>query len=1519
MLKRDIPYYRDYISDSLLAHLLHESVAYVGVKGLAHIGDSGGLETRESMQFVCELYEEVKERLNQTLNQRNKDRKFIDESTKSVVEYNRSKDIDFLSVDYKTILGLNDESGRIVIGQIKNSKKMPIAPLPEFLQGTHVTLFGPPDNAKLSINAMNAYHRQLPGEPEIVKELLATHDSIPKWGADDEDSKTPMRQDLISAGVNLTDCLNGVIEFKDHKKGKEYHLEQEKLALPIKRFPGLALPCSFMFYQDNPIPLHLYDFAVHLFENWKNPKALAFYVPKLENEEEAAYFKFMFDVAERKIKALHPEYVLGSIRVIIVLENPRAILRADEIMDELYPYFAGASLGWHDYLGSTARLFKEDPNYRIPVKADPNIVIKYIKASHDLLANTVGTRGGIKIGGMYGILPISTDLSSATFQVTLRGFFRDVITQMKRDLSGFWVAHPDFVRLGLVLVEAWKFYKKGDKTKLYTLVESLLNAQYQKQIIDFIEADDISSLDVDHPMYERQLLVADIKESDYISNSDEQEIRYNVFQSLQYITDWLTGNGCVALPTQIDGIAARVMDDLATAERSRWEVWHEIYHRRFSIEDFLRVCHEEYNFIRRDLSDAQKIVQIKFNERTEKWYPIAFKLMIKLMSDEVPVEFAPELLIPFTVDSVRNSDDPWAKLEEIDAKKYQVEDYTSKFNYYFEICGCQRFASEMAANTALDLISAKLSLMNFCQAEVVEAADFHGDIGQSNAGMDKMAIEEQAGVNACQSELLKLGHDYREKFGFKFLISAKGKSGPQMLEILKQRFENSYDRELENAKDALWEITSKRLDSHPIDGIKKKINKLLAKHQITGAQIAVSSEGHTQSLCFGARDKKNPVTDDTLFEIASLSKTVGTCFAIEYFKSRNTPLNTKVNSMTDFKLEGDWGNEVELWHLMSHSALNMHYVNGIPANLEMLKVKELLDGNEQYGYPKVEVINKPGTKFKYSGAGFMLLEYIIEKLEGKPILELTRAFLDELDLGEFTFDQSTLDEFEYAHGYKDSGEEVEATRLMFPAFAAGAMANAENMNSFLTYLAVAHANVEGCAGISHDTAVQMLHATDKGCMEFMGCKMGLGVFTAEAGDNKLAIHQGANDGFRSLYIYCFAGPDVGKGFTIFSNAELNSVLFNSEVAQFLLEELNFSGVDFSKFISNFTSTDIPDEEIVNSGYKKLVFEAFEPMLPEPTARYGVMDDLWTYNLAVDATITDVTNQRFARAENLTSAYAPVYDPALFGRQGKVMDSWESARHNPNESEDLILNLKTPSQIKYLSLSTKYHFGNQVENVTALGLNQNNEWVSLVDFTKLDGHAIKRFTLESADTFSKVKVKTYPDGGLTRIGLYKELPTGMASKFDGLSHIFKEEIPQTAKTLGIPFDQASSAIKFISASNQHYAPAENILSPFGPINMFDGFESARSRGRDHHEVVVIQQAKQRVNFIEIDFTYFVNNNPVAMQFLGRVGDSWVELTERIDVKAFAGNTKVFKVNARVVVNQIKILVFPDGGFNRIRVY
>lgn len=1520
MLKREIPYYSDYVSENFENYLKNEMTNYPGVEGLVHIGESGGPENTQAMQFVCDLYDKVKDKLNTTLENRAKDRSFIDQRVKAYYKYNTDQGIDFLSPKYKTILGDEDENGRIVVGQkltnyCGKSKGAQVAPIPEHLQGFHVTLFGPPDDTKLSINAMNAYHRKLKDEPAIVEEILKTSTDLPKWGADNEDSKTPLRSDLITAAQNLTGCFNGDISFKDERRDKTYSLEQDKLSQPIKRFTGLALPTSFMFYRGNPLPLHLYDFALHLFHHYKNPKALTFYVPKLENEEEAAYIKFMIESAEKMIAKVHSEYKVGTVRLIIVLENPRAVFRVNEIMDELYPYFAGASLGWHDYLGSTARLFKEDGNYRIPVKADPDIVIKYIKASHELLANVVGERGGIKIGGMYGILPIDNDLKSESFQLTIRGFFRDVLTQMKRNLSGYWVAHPDFIRIGIAIVEAWKFYAKGQEDKLKGIINGLLNEKYAKEIWDFVKADDIESLDIDDEMYARKLIVADIKESDFIANNHPDEIRYNVFQMLQYLTDWLSGNGCVALPTQIQGVPARVMDDLATAERSRWEVWHEIRHGRFKVEDFLKIAHEEMNFIRRDLSNDKKIVQIKYTAENAKWYDVSMKLMIQLMTSSNPVEFATELLIPFTIDSIRKEQKPWDKLNQIDSKKYYIENYIEKYNYYFEMCGADRFALDNVGNLICDTDLVERSIMSFDKKDVLSAASFHGDIGQSVKTLDGMAQSEQQKVadseQETKDELTKLTQDYLAKFGMKYLVSAKGKTAVDLVEDIKKRINNTEKQELENAKKALLEITLKRIDAHPLGDFKKKdLTDVFENSGVTGVQIAVSSgKGQIQTIAMGTRDLKNPVTESTKFQIASLSKTYASILTHGFFRKNNLSLNSKVNTLlkeygSEFSLKGEWADEVEVHHLMSHSALNMHYVNGVPCSDNMPRISEFLKGNDTYGYAPIEVVNKPGTKFKYSGGGFIVLEYLLELISSKSINELSH----------FDFNQKISDE-DYACGFDDKKNLIEKGYKMFPAFAAGMWNSASSVNQLLEEIAHAYNNLAGSKNVSHDCAVQMTYATDKGCKEFMNALMGQGVFTVEAGDNNFLLHQGANDGYRAIYLYCYKGPDAYKGVTILCNGELDGVILNSLLMQKLLKELNFEGIDYSKFKTNFTTDKISQEEIVNIGYKNLVLDAFLPTMPAPIENRIKRDLRADRNVLNGAKILSLSNERFAGAINLISEYEPVFDPCLFGRQGKVMDSWETSRHNIQEYDFVKFELKEKSQINYVSISTKYHDGNQVEKVEILANGQ-----VLLEKTTLAGHALRLIKLDqSFKDISHVEIRVYPDGGLSRIGLYEDvddqdkfLPNDQAQniRFDGI-------IPASTKPLGPNLESVEFKASIISASDEHYAPAINVLSPIPPLNMFDGLESKRSRNPDHKEELVIELNESKsVEHLTFDFTYFVNNNPKYLSVFADVDGKWINLADKFFCKPYAGNLLKLDFSNPLKTRKLKFNFFPDGGVNRI---
>ncbi|MEE2786098.1 MAG: hypothetical protein VX589_02095 [Myxococcota bacterium] len=675
-----IGYYADYIPDDLRARLWANAQPIDGVPGL-RVGEDlpvrfPQVETTEALTVVVDIFEEVKEQLADVLERRQTDRYFLDEVTAACQPLNANRA--YTDPDYATAIGAMDDGGRVVLGPV-DAQEMPPKPvtIPPYLQGEQVTLFGPPDTAKMCINAMNTLHRRLPNEDPIVDALVQRSGQVPRWGADNEDSKTPIMANLLAATQNLMGCFDGTLRFEEPARQRVYELAKDGLSKPIKRIAGLALPDGNHLFNAAPMPLHLVDFVLHAFHNWSRPEALVFYVPKLENEDEAAYFCALIRATERRIQRHHPDYVSGTIKVFLVFENPRAIFRIRAMADALHPHFVGGSLGWHDFLGSTARLFKNDPNYRIPVKADPNIVINHIRESHQILADALSPMGAIKIGGMYGVL--FEDGNPESFAVSMIGYIKDVVTQLKRNLDGFWVAHPSFVRIGIALVEAWRtFEQTGDRAEVKQLMSALVtDPRDQAPLEAFVFGDDVAGLDRNDPMYARGVLAADLQTSDVIANHDPEEVRYNIFQALQYLADWLGGNGCVALPATLPGrdgapVFVRIMDDLATTERSRWELWAEIHHGRVSHALFDRILDDEIDFIRADRVTPTKRVQVKWTGDAHRWYPIAVKILRALVLSPKPVEFATELLMPFTFDIVRQAPDPWAYVVKLAPERYSI-------------------------------------------------------------------------------------------------------------------------------------------------------------------------------------------------------------------------------------------------------------------------------------------------------------------------------------------------------------------------------------------------------------------------------------------------------------------------------------------------------------------------------------------------------------------------------------------------------------------------------------------------------------------------------------------------------------------------------------------------------------------------------------------------------------------------------------------------------------------------------
>jgi allantoicase len=946
-------------------------------------------------------------------------------------------------------------------------------------------------------------------------------------------------------------------------------------------------------------------------------------------------------------------------------------------------------------------------------------------------------------------------------------------------------------------------------------------------------------------------------------------------------------------------------------------------------------------------------VQVKWDDRTRRWYPVAMHLMLQLMTSERPVEFASELLLPFTVESIRFAEDPLAAAVAVEPTKYALGRRAGRCHALFMACGTKAFLRALVDAPVLDLAAAERAVMGFSIEEVNEAASFHGDIGERRATLDARAASEQAGVSgeaeAVQAQLRELGAAYREKFGFKFLIAAKGKSGSEMLEALRTRLASTQAQELQRAREALWTIARQRLIAFGADGVVERVRQACERHRVKALSLAVSAPGSApQSIVFGELAPGRPVAPDTAFEIASLSKTIGSGFAIEHFRHAGMGLEAPVQPLlracgSGFSLRSldaahpEWPDRVQLAHLMRHEALNMHYVNGVPANQRMPQIAELLPGDPARRYEPVGVVSDPGTRFQYSGGGFMVLEHLVERRLGQPIHHATRSFLDMLGMRHTSFEQVAQPLPDVAPCFTDDGRMIEGGRLLFPAFAAGAVATPLDVARFLGALTQAFHAVAGAGPISHDTAVRMLHGIDRGSREFMGCDMGLGVFTAEAGANRFAVHQGANDGCRALFVHCFAGPDRGVGVVITATGEERAVACIAEVARIALAHLVVRGIDWSRLGDAGVAAHAPAEQRVNIGYRERLFRAFEPDLPEAIERRGALDPLARFNRAIGAHIESVTNQRFARAENLVSPHEPVFDPALFGRQGKIMDSWESVRHNPLGRDTLVLRLAKATAISLVTISTRYHLGNQAQAVEVEGWDASaGTWKPILPRVDLQGHAMHAVrSVSGAAMFDRIRVVMHPDGGLTRLGLFAEdLPAANRDRllathgtaFPGFSAQTRKPLTPAwhgrVRSAGPGADLASAAhgARVVEASNEHYGPAAQVISPWPPLHMFDGLESARSRDPGHSEFVTISLARPaRIGRVGIDFTHFVNNNPREVLIEGRAGDRWVTLVPRTQVKAHAGNRAEWRVVEPASCEQVRVTAYPDGGMNRIHVF
>ncbi len=351
--------------------------------------------------------------------------------------------------------------------------------------------------------------------------------------ADFEDANAPTWRNMISGHVNLRDAVGGTITY-DGSDGRHYELGAD-LATLLVRPRGWHLPERHLLVDSHPITAALFDFGLYFFHCGRPlleaGSAPYFYLPKIESHLEARLWNDIFCLAQDV--AGIPR---GTIKATVLIETLPAAFEMEEILFELREHSAGLNAGRWDYIFSAIKCFADRPEMVLPDRADVTMTVPFMRSYTELLAATCHRRGAHAMGGMAALIPSRSDPEGS--ERALEGIRADKEREVGQGYDGTWVAHPDLVPV------AREVFERGLGGKA-----NQLERRREDVHVSATELQDLGATP---------------------GAITETGLRTNVNVGFQYLSFWLTGRGAAAINS--------LMEDAATAEISRTQIWQWVHH-----------------------------------------------------------------------------------------------------------------------------------------------------------------------------------------------------------------------------------------------------------------------------------------------------------------------------------------------------------------------------------------------------------------------------------------------------------------------------------------------------------------------------------------------------------------------------------------------------------------------------------------------------------------------------------------------------------------------------------------------------------------------------------------------------------------------------------------------------------------------------------------------------------------------------------------------------------------------------
>jgi CubicO group peptidase (beta-lactamase class C family) len=315
----------------------------------------------------------------------------------------------------------------------------------------------------------------------------------------------------------------------------------------------------------------------------------------------------------------------------------------------------------------------------------------------------------------------------------------------------------------------------------------------------------------------------------------------------------------------------------------------------------------------------------------------------------------------------------------------------------------------------------------------------------------------------------------------------------------------------------------------------------MAQFNVPGVSIAVIHNGAiewAQGFGVAARGGAS-VTVDTLFQAGSISKPVAALAALHQVQNKTLTLDADINTeLINWKVPDSPaanGKPVTLRELLTHTAgFTVHGFPGYAAGMHVPTVIQVLNGEKPANTPPIRLESEPGSKWNYSGGGYVVMEQTLLDITKQSFPKLMHdTVLGPIGMTHSTYDQPLPSNMDSAAAvpYKADGTLILGGAHTYPEMTAAGLWTTPS--DLARYCIEVERSLEGKANhvLSEDMTKQML-TPGKG-------EWGLGVQIGGAAADPYFTHGGVNEGFEALFV---AYEHHGDGAVVMTNAQGGSRL-----------------------------------------------------------------------------------------------------------------------------------------------------------------------------------------------------------------------------------------------------------------------------------------------------------------------------------------------------------------------------------------